>query len=253
MKTINNREVNIENKIHIIKEHQFTRESLMNIGKLFAETKKEESGFFKNSGVDLEGVYIYQDLENPNVGYRIYQEFADYGFKGYNDDKLVATLQEKQKFITKSKFPTGIVTLNGNIIGQEIPLYLNHIEIHKYISENLDKLPTTSYRQVLDILKEMYDNGIGYLDGHSKNFVVDKNSGHVEIIDFEWNKMQFDTITESSNWKIFINYNSLINRCNENGKVNDILSKSNVKTFSEAYEYIEESEYKLIKSKRYCK
>ena len=159
----------------------------------------------------------------------------------------------KQPLIKKSTFPTGIITLNDKIIGQEILLYLNHSEVHKYVQDNLDKLPTDCYKQILDILKEMYDNDIAYLDGHSKNFVVDRNSGHVEIIDFEWRRMAFDSIIKSSNWTIFNHLNSLINRCNENSKVNDILSKSNVQTFSEAYEYVEEAEHKLIKSKRYCK
>lgn len=250
---IKNREVTLDNKIYTIKEIAVTRDDLMKIGKPFAETQKEESVFFKKSGVELDGVFIFKDKLNPNVGYRIYQEFNDYGFNGYGDDKLVAKLQEKQPLIKKSTFPTGIITLNDKIIGQEILLYLNHSEVHKYVQDNIDKLPTDCYIQILDILKEMYDNEIAYLDGHSKNFVVDRNSGHVEIIDFEWGRMAFDSMIKSSNWTIFNHLNALINRCNENSKVNDVLAKSNVQTFDEAYEYVKESEYKLIKSKRYCK
>ena len=109
--------------------------------------------------------------------------------------------------------------MNDKIIGQEIPLFLNHTEIHQFVKQNLDKLPTTYYKQILDILKEMYDNNIGYLDGHSKNFLVDRNSEHVEIIDFEWYEMKFDTILEWDNYKIFSNLNNLINLCNKNSQV----------------------------------
>lgn len=250
---IKNREVKVKDKTYIIEEIAHTKESLMHIGKFFAETKKEEDMFFGDYGMGYDGVYIYQDRTNPNVGYRIYQEFAEYKFDGYSDDKLIALLNEKQPLIKKSRFPKRIITLNGNIIGQEIPLYLNHSEIHQYCKENQQYIPTKGYKQILDILTEMYDKKIGYLDGHSKNFVVEKNSGHVEIIDFEWDKMSFDNILESDNWKIFNNLNALINRCNENSRINDIVKPSNVQNFSEAYEYVEEAEHKLIKSGRYCK
>ena len=247
-----NREVKIKDKVYIIEEIEFTRESLRTSGKYFTETKRETSMFFEASDNLEDGVFIYQDRNNPNIGYRIYKEFANPGFYSYSEDKLIAKLSEKQSVITRTKFPTSILTLEGRVIGQKIPLYLNHDEIHKHVI-NSKELPTEYYRQILDILKEMYDNGIGYLDGHSKNFIIERNSGHVELIDFEWSKMEFDSISSSSNWKIFNNLNSLINRCNENSKTDDILSKSNVQTFSEAYEYVEESEYKLLKSKRYCK
>ena len=247
-----NRKIIIKDKSYIIKEIAFN-DSLSGIGKFFAETKKEKAMFFEDSDNNYEGVYIYQDKDNPNIGYRIYQEFANPGFNGYEDDKLVAKLQERQSIITKSKFPTGIITLNGKIVGQQIPLFLNHSEIHEYCKTNTDKLPTASYKQVLDILKELYDNGIFYLDGHSKNFVVDRNSGHVEIIDFEFDKIEFDTVISTSNWKIFSNLNGLINRCNENSRVSDILKQCKVKSFDEAYEYVEEAEHNLIKSGRYCK
>ena len=55
---IKNREVTLNNKTYNIKEISVTREDLMKIGKPFAETQKEESVFFKKSGVDLDGVYV---------------------------------------------------------------------------------------------------------------------------------------------------------------------------------------------------
>ena len=247
MKEIKNRVVNIKGKEYTIREISIDKKELLNIGNFFAETKREKSEFFG----DEDGVYIYQSYLKPNIGYRIYKEFADYGFDGYDDDKLIARLSEKQKYIKKSNFPTGILTLNGKIIGQEIKLFLNHQDANVYSMENRKIIPTYIYRQILDILKEMYDSNIAYLDGHSKNFVVNRNSGHVQIIDFEWDKMEFDTITESSNWKIFNNLNSLINSCNENYEINDILDIAKLNSFDEAYQYLLESEDKLIKSKRY--
>ena len=151
---------------------------------------------------------------------------------------------------------------------KDIPVYAATVfigetqcgELHSFSEVYLDEGEEFSFNIELysedfsiTILNEMYNNGIGYLDCHSKNFVVDRTSGHVEIIDFEWNNMTFDSIIQSSNYKIFNNLNNLINNCNRVSGVNDILDQAKIKSFSEAYEYVLESENKLIKSKRYCK
>ena len=242
------REVKLEGKSHVIREVDFSN-NLSNIGKFFCETQRETCMFYNEN----DGVYIYQSHVDPNVGYRIYKEFADYGFNGYNDDKLIAKLNEKKHLFPEIKIPTGIITHNGNIIGQEIVLFLNHLTINDYSKKFLDTLPTDLYIQIINVIKKLYDCGIGYYDGHAKNFMVDRTTKHVEIIDFQWSMMSFDNIYECENWKIFDRMNSLINQCNENFRVNDIIPYAKIDNFSQAYEYVEESKHKLLKTNRYSK
>ena len=81
-----------------VKEIMFKRTELYNnLGTFVAETNREANSFFVPDDFDLRGVYIYQQLDNPNKAYRIYKEFAEYKFNGYDDDKLIHNLQNKQQ------------------------------------------------------------------------------------------------------------------------------------------------------------
>ena len=43
---------------------------------------------------NLKDLIIYQSKNNPKIAYRIYKEFAEYKFNGYNDDILIENLQK---------------------------------------------------------------------------------------------------------------------------------------------------------------
>lgn len=129
-------------------------------------------------------VYIFKSLHDSKKVFRIYDDYADYKFSSHEDDKLISKLQEKQKNIKLTKFPTGVITIENKIIGQEIPFYHNAMTLTKLFKENLyDVFPTEIYLKVLKILKELYKNGILYCDIHSNNFLI--QNGKIKLIDFE--------------------------------------------------------------------
>ena len=161
-----------------------------NLGKFVAETNRENDSFLVPDDFDLRGVYIYQQFANPNKAYRIYKEFAEYNFHGYDDDKLIHNLQNVQANIKLTEFPYGVVTLEGMIIGQEIPYYPQYQTLYKYIVNEPDKRKIILiYKKIIMLLKELYDNKVIYTDIHAKNFMV-KNDD-VKLIDFENSQIRF--------------------------------------------------------------
>lgn len=230
-----------------VRNISFTKNSIKsNLGEFVAETEKEDNVWFNN---EEDGVYIYQSYNNPNIAYRIYKRFAEYRFNGEKDEFLISELKKRQESIKLSKFPTGVVTLEGNIIGQEIPYFpnsVNLIELFKHY-ENIDVIKI--YLQVLNILKEMYDNGILYFDNHAKNFMVNPNDeSYVNIIDFEDRYVRFDNFSKSEIEKLFTNYSSMINILNRI-KGLDLKLGNFVKTdnFLDTYEEVKDMEKKLVK------
>ena len=113
-----------------VTEKAFEKGELFDIGKFKHQTEREKTVFGKENGV-----YIYQDIENDNLAYRIYDEFAEYGFNGYHDDVLIYELNKRRENVKLTDFPNGIVTYNGNIIGQIIPYYPNSETIFSYAKE----------------------------------------------------------------------------------------------------------------------
>ena len=176
-----------------VKELSFKKGELFgNLGRYITESHHEVSDFAYDIYDSHFGVYIYQDYKESNLGYKIYKDFAEYNFNGYGDDKLIQKLQERQKYIYKTEFPTGVVTLDGKIIGQQIPFYPNCVTLLDYIKTNININPVDIYIKVLQLLQELFLNGIIYLDIHSRNFMIDLSSLDVKLIDFDSCYIQFD-------------------------------------------------------------
>lgn len=235
-----------------VREIAYTKENIMgNLGIFVAETTHENNLFIGNSPTIGSGVYIYQTKQDPNIAYRIYKQFADYGFNGYHDDKLIQSLRERQEKIQLSKFPTGVVTLNGKIIGQEIPYFPNKITLYSLFLKYRDEIsPIIFYRAVLDILKEMYDNGIIYLDNHPKNFMAEPgvDLSTIEVIDFDEQYVKFDDYSEKLRAQLFNNYKISVDTLNKICGVKEILGEFIPTTsFENAYEQLQIMEKKLIK------
>lgn len=235
-------------KFNLVREIAYVKGGLMhNLGKFVAETNREKCDFFCPSGASSnDGVYIYQTYHNPNIGYRIYQEFADYNFNGYYDEVMIQSLQKRQKYVNQSKFPTGVVTLDKKIIGQEIPYYPNTITLFDlFCKEKIDN-PLIYYRQVLSILKEMQECGIYYLDNHAKNFVVNKNK-KIQVIDFDPHYIRFDTLERKKH--IFENYEKMVNILNSKWNNEETIKFAPVNDFKEAEENLNKMEETFIKMK----
>lgn len=230
-----------------VRDIQYNKENLYgNLGTFVAETKKEDNVWLNN---EEDGVYIYQTYHNPNIAYRIYKRFAEYNFNGEKDEVLINELQKRQNLIKLSKFPTGVVTKDGNIIGQEIPYFQNNINLMELFKFHNNYDVFNIYLQVLDILKEMYDNGILYFDNHAKNFMIDPNNTEtVNIIDFEHQYVKFDEWSKYDLNTLFDNYANMINILNKINELDFKLGKF-IKTnnFLDTYEEISDMQKKLVK------
>lgn len=183
-----------------IREINFpTKDSMLkNIGKFICETEREKGLFFSTSVALTEGVYIYQTNYDKTRALRIFKDWALYYPKiarqhAYRKDpELIEELKVREKYIKLTEFPTGIVTLEDYIIGQEIPFYeqtktLFEISKEKDINEILQY-----YLDMIRILNELAQNNIIYIDCHAKNFVINYINGMVRLIDFEPHQVFID-------------------------------------------------------------
>jgi len=137
-------------------------------------------------------------------------------------------LQKRQKNIELTEFPTGIVTLDKYVIGQEIPFYHNCTTL----KEKTNKLDIIKYYlDILNILKELLNNDIIYSDIHSKNFLIDNATNIVKLIDFDSQYISFDeskTLYEDMLRNLKIMINKINEKCsipinlNEENSLDDI-------------------------------
>lgn len=177
-----------------VREIAFTKDNFFgNLGTLVNETKKESTLFFgiDNMEFDDRGVYIYKSDYDARKALRIYKSFQDYKFNGDKDDELIARLQKLQRKVKLTEFPAGIVTLDGNIIGQEIPFYEEYNPFIE-VKDNIRLVEILNiYKKCLLIIKELNDKGIQYLDIHAKNFLINSDLD-VKLIDFENDLVKFN-------------------------------------------------------------
>lgn len=184
---------------------------LYSIGSLIASSKGESETY---NILDFESPYklsvkVYKSNLNPLVAYRIYDNLDDPFIEYDTDAEMISKLQKKQESIKLTDFPTGVVTLGGKVIGQEVPFYEGKTLLEHFQNDDVEN-PEKIYDVVRAIIDELYDNGIAYFDIHPENFMIDKK-GNIHLIDFdaqyikyEQNIMHEVTITE--------NYNILVNR-----------------------------------------
>ena len=200
-------------------DKQYTKDELFEIGKFKYESKNDSNAF----DMKEHPVYIYQDNNNPKLGYRIYSEFSDYGFNGYRDEVLINELNKRKNGVHLTDFPLGVVTCNSLIIGQIIPFYDNTISLLNLAKSCKDIDYKKIYMQILNILEELYNNGIAYTDVNPGNFVVDSNL-NVHIIDFDKELVLFKDINDKSNFYIQSVIQSFLSMIL---KINSITGQSN--------------------------
>lgn len=223
-----------------------------NLGILVADTGVKGGSDSDSFFSDNDGVLIYQSRTNPFVAYRIYRAYAEYGFNGCGDDKLIQALMERQPGVLLTKFPTGVVTFEQRIIGQEIPYYPNDITLARFLELYKNVNPLKIYRTVLKVLKEMYDNGIIYLDIHPGNFMLNPNLPDIKIntIDFDETYIKIDNFTAYNKERFFYNYKTMIDKSNKlaglDNKLSSFLTTNN---FDDTYGQLDAMEKTLLKKK----
>lgn len=169
--------------------HLTCKNDLFNIGKFVAESRVNNSSY---SYDDNAGCYVYVDKNNSNRAFRIYKDYADYKYTCHDDAKFISELQNRQKNVKLTEFPTGVVSLENYVIGQEIIYYNNYLTLQNSLEFiNKDKI-IKYYIDILKILKELVNNEIIYKDLHYGNIVVDIVNDVVKLIDFESFFVSFD-------------------------------------------------------------
>lgn len=175
-------------------------------GKYITDTTDVEVDSFSSED---SGMIVYQDEDNPNIGYRIYKGllFAQKNFYfpyGSLDARLISELQQRQSSVKLTDFPTGIVTLNNYIIANEIVFYNNHDTLRALaykLKDNPQKIDiiTAVYLSMLKSFEELTENEIFYNDIHTKNIMVDRTDyNKTKIIDFESGHVSFGNLTQSN-------------------------------------------------------
>ena len=161
-----------------------------NLGKSICISHREDcSNFILNE----EGAYICRSKYDFTKALKIYKDVNFYKYTSHSDYKVVSRLQQKQSNVKLTEFPTGILTIEDCVIGQEIPFYDNSVTLHDYfVSGNMKKNPTKFYLDILKILKELCNEGIIYTDVHRRNFMVNKITEMLNVIDFDNTFLNFD-------------------------------------------------------------
>lgn len=191
------------------------------------ETKRDPKHFDNL----VNGVFIYKSKYEEGKALRIYKDFADYKYSYHDDAKIVSKLQEIQKNIKLTDFPTGIVTVENYVIGQEIIYYENYKTLQEQINDlkNIKEI-LYYYNEMLNILEELSNNGIIYNDLHYKNFMVNNKS--IKLIDFESGSFSFSNSENDYN-NMVSNIRNLFNKINKilnlNFKIEDSYTIKEIK------------------------
>ena len=184
---VKNNFINKQGKEYKIRNICFDNcEKNLNFGEYITESSKDTSNFYCSEN----GVYIFKPLFSNNIAYRIYKDFKTSLCGAFQDAELIVNLQKKQSNVFLTEFPTGIITLNSLIIGQEIPFYQEYITIKKYI-ENNGELDNGTILLILKIFKELISNDIIYSDIHSKNILINPKNLDIKLIDFDPTYVKF--------------------------------------------------------------
>lgn len=227
---------------------------LSDCGWKFVTESHNGDGFeFISKYDDKIGTLVYHDQNNPNVGYRIYSDYADYLYTYYDDYMVVSKLQEKQKDIKLLEFPTGIITVGDKVIGQEMPFYEGYKELGYALYHNQTKeVITFYYLKVIEILKELLQNGIYYLDVHSGNFLINTINDDIKVIDFERQCLEIEPnnrLKEVAYDRMINNLKIMINKLNKLRNVFLSGDFVNAKTLEDIEKCVLESHQVLIKRK----
>ena len=165
--------------------------------------------------------YIFQDRNNKNLAYKIYKPYKNEWFNKIKDAKLIQNLYTNGTNIYDIDFPLGVITYDDRIIGQVINYYNKSIELYNYKKTDLDIYYLLM--KSINLIKELCDNNIFYLDIHEHNFLI--TNGKVKLIDFDSDLVGFKSSSNYLNdyykYIILSNFKSMVKRLliNKNEKI----------------------------------
>lgn len=184
-------------------DYHFVKGEGLKLGKFITSSHDDDVDAY---GVG-DGVYIYQDLDNPKIGYRISRDFNDGISNNLRDAEFIEKLRERGKNVSLTTFTYGIVTLDNRVIGQIIPFYDKAETLRHFVRENgWDQLKL--YQECAEILKELCANGIYYYDMNPDNFVL-TNEG-IKLIDFDSQLISFDEAFSIKQERVLENFKTML-------------------------------------------
>lgn len=223
-------------------------------GKYITYTKDDQIDSFSE---EPSGVTIYQDEQDPKIGYRIYNGIfwaaeTFYFIDGCGDARMIEELQKRQSTVKLTQFPTGVISVCKQVIGQEMPFYSNAYtlkEFAKKVKDNPDKIKilTNSYISVFKSFQELIDNEIFYGDLHTSNVMVNKDNPTItNLIDFSTLYTSFGKLYPYKLNTYQRDFAKVVNLGNEYANIDYRLDKlSSDKPVDEAIEKVLKMEYKL--------
>jgi len=223
-------------------------EPIYNFGKLVDGTEYKDNIFLSTSYNLNNGVDIYKSEFDENVALRIFRDTMgcckNYKYVFHDDDKLVSKLQGIQKNVKLTDFPIGIVSIDKWVIGQIIPYYNGYDTLAKSVIKADENTIIQYYSNILTILKELYSNGIIYVDVRARNFMINKINSLVKLIDFESGYLSFDN-SKSRYIDMMENLRVMINEINKLKDINFQLP-TNI-TLNDVEKIIKEEQIKRLK------
>ena len=202
---LNTSYTNVEGQVYPnVLEYHFQSGEDFAVGKVIASSHDSDTDAYGYG----QGFYIYEDEENPDIGYRIYREY-----KNANDcdeqknADYIQKLQSIQNNVLLTTFPYGVVTLDKRIVGQIIPIYHNCVSLRQYVKEHGWECEDI-YLECLNILKELCANGAYYYDMNADNFLI-TNDG-IKLIDFEDHQMEFDHAFSPKQERVIHNFRIML-------------------------------------------
>lgn len=214
-----------------------------NLGTFVTESHRYANVF---SDYTEDGIYLYKSSYDPKRALRIYKDFHHYKYIGHSDERLITKLHEKQPDIRLTEFPTGIITIENKVVGQEIPYYENYETIRNvFENKSNNKIPTYYYIEILKIIKELYECGIVYQDIHTKNLLFNIYDETIKLIDFEPFNVKFDDDRKYGYASMISNLKQLINVLNELSSIEFTSDFKKTNTLEEVEECILENHLRL--------
>ena len=134
------------------------------------------------------GITIYQDLVDNRIGYRLSNILINSPERNLEELVFLRKLLTCGKKITNIDLPSGVVYYNDKIIGQIIAFYEKNKSLIEMVREK-HLNPFTTCLDAYTLIKELFDNGIIYIDIHGGNFLYTPEG--IKIIDFEKDAIAF--------------------------------------------------------------
>ena len=191
---------------------------------IFDELKKFDCNYSKFYTIDGNKDYILKYTPYPII------------LRKTRTLNMLRNMYYYQDNIKKVEFPIGYYQKDNKFEGTIIPFYEKAISIRKFIYNsslldlfkyyNHDSDEITNlislYLDILDILKELYDENIVYLDIiHGGNILLYKNE--VKLIDYEPGYIKFTDNPNHYYKRIMEGYSNLINYINYKLNIKNVL------------------------------